>query len=113
MLKVLFPIPLAEDTKGGSLNATLPSLTGVLGANLFDQGEIDEKITALAQDGGSGLVEGGDLHAHAMIGAVFQQGQEVAIAADQRDTIHCACIYHAHNVHTEIKVQVGFFSSAG
>src|SRR5436853_265906 len=81
----------------------------VLHPDLFKHGKVDEEIAALAESRGHSLVKSCHLDAHTMIGAVVEHRHEVAIPADQHDTVNRSTIHKTHDIHTQVKVEIGLF----
>src|SRR2546425_12262504 len=85
----------------------------VLRSDLFKHGKVDEEIAALAESRGHSFVKSCYLDAHTMIGAVVEHRHEVAIPADQHDTVNRSTIHKTHNIHTQVQVEIGLFRTTG
>jgi len=48
-----------------------------------------------------------------MIGAVVEHRHEVAIPADQHDTVNRSTIHKTYDIHTQVKVEIGLFRTTG
>src|SRR5437667_12343412 len=48
-----------------------------------------------------------------MIRAVVEHGHEVTVAADQNNAVYGSTINETYNIHTQVEIQVCFFSPAG
>ena len=82
-------------------------------SDFFEHRQVDEKVAALTKSGGHGFVKGGDFNTHAMIGTVVEHGHEIAVTADEHNTVNRFALHEAHDVHAEVEVEVSFFRTAG
>src|SRR5215469_1891932 len=85
----------------------------LLCSNVFEHGEIDEQVAALAQSGRHGFIEGRNFDTHPVIGAIIEHWHKVTVTTDEHDTVNGSPFDEAHDIHTQVEVQVGLFCSTG